>query len=131
MLRSDRFVPAPWWVNEYDSAVDSRQSECLTAYSPYHHAVAGASRPATLFTTDDLETRVNPLHARTGGQPLSERIAEEADFRAFLHRMVGKRWRSTGVPPTLCDLIPEVVAAGARGEARKTVANCLRRGSVR
>ena len=113
MLRYDRFQVAPWWLSEYGSAVDPKQFAYLRAYSPYHHVVTGTSYPATLFITGDADTRVDPLHARkmaalvqaanagdspillryhtkaghSGGQPLSERIAEEVDVLAFL------RWR--------------------------------------
>ena len=113
MLRYDRFLVAPFWVNEYGSAADPEQFEYLEGYSPYHHVVAGTSYPATLFITGDLDTRVDPLHARkmtarvqaanagaapillryhtkaghSGGQPLSQRIEEAVDVLAFL------RWR--------------------------------------
>ena len=113
MLRYDRFQVAPFWVSEYGSATDPKQFEYLRAYSPYHHVVAGTAYPATLYTTGDADTRVDPLHARkmaalvqaanagdspillryhtkaghAGGQPLSEQIEEAVDVLAFL------RWR--------------------------------------
>jgi prolyl oligopeptidase len=116
MLRYDRFLVAPWWVNEYGTAADPEQFEYLKAYSPYHHVVAGTAYPATLFLSGDADTRVDPLHARkmaalvqaanagdspillryrtksghAGGQPLSEWIAEEADILAFLWWGVGR-----------------------------------------
>ncbi len=116
MLRYDRFLVAPFWVSEYGSAADPEQFEYLKAYSPYHHVEAGTDYPATLFVTGDADTRVDPLHARkmtalvqaanageapillryytmtghSGGQPLSEQIAEEVDVLAFLRWRVGR-----------------------------------------
>jgi prolyl oligopeptidase len=113
MLRYDRFLVAPFWIAEYGSATDPGQFEYLRAYSPYHNVVAGISYPATLFRTGDLDTRVDPLHARkmtalvqaanagenpillryrteaghSGGLPLSKQVEDAVDLVSFL------RWR--------------------------------------
>ena len=36
----------------------------MHAYSPYHHVRDGTCYPATLFTTAEGDSRVDPLHAR-------------------------------------------------------------------
>jgi prolyl oligopeptidase len=114
MLRYDRFLGGPFWVNEYGSPADPEQFEYLKAYSPYHNVRAGTNYPATLFITGDADTRVDPLHARkmtalvqaanagnspillryhakvghSGALPLAARIEEDVDVLAFL------RWRA-------------------------------------
>ena len=64
MLRYHRFLIGALWIPEYGDPDDSEQFRVLAAYSPYHHVVDGTPYPATLITTAESDSRVDPLHAR-------------------------------------------------------------------
>ncbi|MBA3524611.1 MAG: S9 family peptidase, partial [Geodermatophilaceae bacterium] len=64
MVRYELFGLGRTWNDEYGTAADPQELDWLLGYSPYHHVVAGTAYPATLFTTFDADTRVDPLHAR-------------------------------------------------------------------
>lgn len=64
MLRYHRFDGGALWEPEYGCADEPQAFEYLWKYSPYHRVRDGVSYPATLITTADTDTRVNPLHAR-------------------------------------------------------------------
>ncbi|HYG10645.1 MAG TPA: prolyl oligopeptidase family serine peptidase, partial [Pyrinomonadaceae bacterium] len=115
MLRYQRFLIARLWIPEYGTADNPRHFAYLHAYSPYHRVVAGAKYPATLITTAESDSRVDPLHARkfaaalqaaTGaahpillrvetkaghgaGKPLTKQIAEATDVWSFLFWQLG------------------------------------------
>ncbi|MGH2560548.1 MAG: prolyl oligopeptidase family serine peptidase, partial [Thermomicrobiales bacterium] len=117
MLRYHHFSIAKLWIPEYGSAEDAAAFRWLYAYSPYHRVVDGTCYPATMLTTAEQDSRVDPLHARkmtallqaatSGGderpillraetqaghgvgKPLSKRIAEAADHLAFLGWQLG------------------------------------------
>jgi len=110
MVRYHKFLVAKFWVSEYGSSQDPDQFKYLHAYSPYHRVKAGTKYPAVLFITGDLDTRVDPLHARkmaallqsattsdravllryftkaghSGGRPMSKRIDDMVDEFSFL-----------------------------------------------
>jgi len=115
MLRYQNFQIARLWVPEYGSAEDAAQFKYLYAYSPYHHVKKGTAYPATLLTTADSDSRVDPMHARKmaallqastssdrpillrtetraghgAGKPLSKQIDEAADVYGFLIWQLG------------------------------------------
>ena len=115
MLRYQGFQIARLWVPEYGSAEDAAQFKYLRAYSPYHHVTKGTAYPATLLTTADSDSRVDPMHARKMaallqastssdrpillrtetraghgvGKPLSKQIDEAADVYGFLLWQLG------------------------------------------
>jgi prolyl oligopeptidase len=115
MLRYQRFLIARLWIPEYGTADDPRQFAYLRAYSPYHRVAAGAKYPATLITTAESDSRVDPLHARKfaaalqaasasahpillrvetraghgAGKPLTKQIAEATDVWSFLFWQLG------------------------------------------
>ena len=115
MLRYQNFQIARLWVPEYGSAEDPTQFRYLYAYSPYHHVRKGTAYPATLLTTADSDSRVDPMHARKmaallqastssdrpillrtevraghgAGKPLSKQIDEAADVYGFLLWQLG------------------------------------------
>jgi len=93
MLRYHKFLLARLWIPEYGSADDRAQFQYLRAYSPYHNLREGARYPATLVTTAESDTRVDPLHARkfaarlqaangTSGPPILVRIETRAGHGA-------------------------------------------------
>ena len=113
MLRYDRFLVAQYWVSEYGSATNPEQFPYLGAYSPYQHVEPGAQYPAVLMISGDLDTRVDPLHARkmtarlqasgssrpvlllyhtksghVGGLPLRQVIDDATDEYSFLYRQL-------------------------------------------
>jgi prolyl oligopeptidase len=115
MLRYQRFLIARLWIPEYGTADDPRQFKYLHAYSPYHRVAAGTKYPATLITTAESDTRVDPLHARKfaaalqaanggahpvllrvetkaghgAGKPLVKQVAEATDVWSFLFWQLG------------------------------------------
>lgn len=119
MIRFPQFLIARLWTSEYGDPDVAEEFEWLRAYSPYHHVEAGTDYPATLLTTAEGDSRVDPLHARKMaamlqwanqrpadrpvllrqegraghgvGKPVGKRAAEEADALAFLAAHVGLR----------------------------------------
>jgi prolyl oligopeptidase len=115
MLRYHRFLIAKLWIPEYGSADDPQQFKYLYAYSPYHRVRKGERYPATLITTAESDTRVDPLHARKfaaalqaanasenpillrvetkaghgAGKPLSKQLEEATDIWSFLFWQLG------------------------------------------
>ncbi|MGC4091408.1 MAG: prolyl oligopeptidase family serine peptidase [Polyangiaceae bacterium] len=115
MLRYPQFLLGKLWVSEYGSPEKEADFRALLAYSPYHRLRLGVRYPATLVTTADTDTRVDPLHARkfaaalqqaTGserpvllrversaghgaGTPLSKQIDELTDVYSFLFAELG------------------------------------------
>lgn len=110
MLRYQKFKVGSYWVTEYGSSDDAKQFLYLKRYSPYHNVRKGVHYPAVMFISGDFDTRVDPLHARkmaalmqastasdrpillkydtksghSGGKPVSQEIADEADELSFL-----------------------------------------------
>jgi prolyl oligopeptidase len=64
MLRYHRFLIGALWVPEYGDPDDPEQFAVIAAYSPYQHVVDDTPYPATLITTAESDSRVDPLHAR-------------------------------------------------------------------
>ena len=64
MIRFPQFLIARLWTSEYGDPDVEEEFGWLRAYSPYHHVVDGTCYPATLFTTAEGDSRVDPLHAR-------------------------------------------------------------------
>ncbi|SDC97580.1 prolyl oligopeptidase [Geodermatophilus telluris] len=64
MVRYERFGLGRTWNDEYGTADDPVELGWLLGYSPYHAVREGTAYPATLFTTFESDTRVDPLHAR-------------------------------------------------------------------
>lgn len=64
MVRYERFGLGRTWNDEYGTADDPVELGWLLGYSPYHAVRTGTAYPATLFTTFESDTRVDPLHAR-------------------------------------------------------------------
>jgi prolyl oligopeptidase len=64
MVRFPRFLIARLWTSEYGDPDVAKEFGWLHAYSPYHHVVDGTCYPATLFSTAEGDSRVDPLHAR-------------------------------------------------------------------
>lgn len=115
MLRYHDFEIARLWIPEYGSAEDAEQFRWLRAYSPYHHVSEGTCYPATLITTGESDSRVDPMHARKmaarlqaaqgcdrpillrveqkaghgQGKPLTKTIAEQTDVWSFIAWQLG------------------------------------------
>ena len=114
MIRFPLFRIARLWTTEYGSPDLPEEFAWLWAYSPYHHVQAGVEYPATLLTTGDSDSRVDPLHARKmtallqslrptrpvllrvdvaaghgAGKPLSKLVEEQRDVWTFLAWQLG------------------------------------------
>ena len=124
MVRYHRFRIAKLWIPEYGSSDDPAPFAWLYAYSPYHRVREGTCYPATLLTTGEQDSRVDPLHARKmaallqhatscgderpillraetqaghgQGKPLHKRVAEAADEWGFLGWQLGVGWQAAG-----------------------------------
>jgi prolyl oligopeptidase len=64
MIRFPQFLIARLWTSEYGDPDVAEEFAWLHAYSPYHHVTDGTCYPATLFSTAEGDSRVDPLHAR-------------------------------------------------------------------
>jgi len=112
MVRFPRFLIARLWIPEYGDPDVPEELAWLHAYSPYHQVVDGTCYPATLITTGEEDSRVDPCHARKmaarlqaatscgeaspvllrvesaaghgQGKPATKQIEERADVLAFL-----------------------------------------------
>lgn len=117
MLRVELDPNGAFNTTEFGMVKDRAQFDALYAYSPYHHVKPGEKYPAILLMTGANDGRVNPMHSRkfaaalqeaTGsGQPvylristksghgigssLDERIANYADWMAFLFDQLGMK----------------------------------------
>ena len=69
MVRFPRFLIARLWIPEYGDPDVPEELAWLHAYSPYHQVVDGTGYPATLVTTGEEDSRVDPCHARKYGRP--------------------------------------------------------------
>jgi prolyl oligopeptidase len=115
MLRYHHLRIARLWIAEYGDPEDPAQARWLYAYSPYHHVRAGLRYPATLLTTAEGDSRVDPMHARKmaarlqaatasdgpillrvessaghgQGKPRSKQLEEATDVWSFLFAQLG------------------------------------------
>jgi prolyl oligopeptidase len=113
MVRFPRFLIARLWIPEYGDPDLPEELAWLHAYSPYHQVVDGTAYPATLVTTGEEDSRVDPCHARKyaarlqaastnevllrveaaaghgQGKPAAKQIEERADVLAFLALSLG------------------------------------------
>src|SRR3546814_19339941 len=64
MVRFPRFLIARLWMPEYGDPDVAGDLAFVHAYSPYHQVVDGTCYPATLVTTGEEDSRVDPCHAR-------------------------------------------------------------------
>jgi prolyl oligopeptidase len=64
MVRFHHFLIARLWIPEYGDPDNPADFEWLHGYSPYHRVVDGVCYPATLLTTAESDSRVDPMHAR-------------------------------------------------------------------
>lgn len=121
MLRVELDPNGAFNITEFGTVKDPEQFKALFAYSPFHHVRDGVKYPAVLLSTGENDGRVNPaqsrkmaarLQAATAsdlpilfrstasaghgiGSALKDRIAEQADFLAFLFDQLGvdaSRW---------------------------------------
>ena len=114
MVRFPRFLIARLWIPEYGDPDVPEELAWLHAYSPYHQVVDGTAYPATLVTTGEEDSRVDPCHARKyaarlqaastnevllrvesaaghgQGKPATKQIEERADVLAFLTCAAGR-----------------------------------------
>jgi prolyl oligopeptidase len=64
MVRYHLFDDARVWIQEYGTAEDPEDFECLLAYSPYHQVHDKVPYPATMIVSGDSDQHCNSLHAR-------------------------------------------------------------------
>ena len=64
MVRFSKFGMALRWVHEYGDPAKEDELKNILKWSPYHNVKGGVEYPATLFTTAEKDTRVDPLHSR-------------------------------------------------------------------
>ncbi len=97
MIRFPEFLIAKLWTSEYGDPQVADEFGWLHAYSPYHHVVPGTRYPATLFTTAEGDTRVDPLHARKMAALVQAATACVAD-RPILMFQEGRAGHGVGKP---------------------------------
>ena len=97
MIRFPLFRIARLWTDEYGDPDVAEEFAWLHAYSPYHHVVDDTRYPATLFTTAEGDTRVDPLHARKMAA-LLQTTARGQDDRPILLFQEGRAGHGVGKP---------------------------------
>jgi prolyl oligopeptidase len=97
MLRYHRFLIGALWIPEYGDPDDPGQFRVLAAYSPYQHVADGTAYPATLITTAESDSRVDPLHARKFAARLQAATATP-DERPVLVRIEARAGHGVGKP---------------------------------
>jgi prolyl oligopeptidase len=97
MLRYHRFLIGALWVPEYGNPDDPEQFQVIAAYSPYQHIVDGTPYPATLITTAESDSRVDPLHARKFAARL-QAATSTPDERPVLVRIESRAGHGVGKP---------------------------------
>lgn len=96
MIRYHNFSIARLWIPEYGSAADAGEFKALWAYSPYHKVKPGTAYPATLFTTAESDSRVDPMHARKMAAAMQ--AAQSAKDRPILLWVETKAGHGAGKP---------------------------------
>ncbi|MGH9270172.1 MAG: prolyl oligopeptidase family serine peptidase, partial [Ilumatobacteraceae bacterium] len=97
MVRFPQFLIARLWTDEYGDPEVAEEFGWLHAYSPYHRVVGGTCYPATLFTTAEGDTRVDPLHARKMAA-LLQAATSCGDDRLILLLQEGRAGHGVGKP---------------------------------
>jgi prolyl oligopeptidase len=97
MLRFPQFLIARLWTDEYGDPDVADEFAWLHAYSPYHHVVDGTAYPATLFSTAEGDTRVDPLHARKMAARLQAASSAQEE-RPILLYQEGRAGHGVGKP---------------------------------
>ena len=100
MIRFPQFLIARLWTDEYGDPDVAEEFAWLHAYSPYHHVVDGTCYPATLFTTAEGDTRVDPLHARKMAALLQAARRARTSARSCCSRRAGPATASASRSPS-------------------------------
>lgn len=97
MIRFPQFLIARLWTSEYGDPDVAEEFGWLHAYSPYHHVHEGTCYPATLFSTAEGDSRVDPLHARKMAA-LVQAATACGDERPILLFQEGRAGHGVGKP---------------------------------
>ncbi len=97
MLRYQLFLIGALWVPEYGDPAQTADFAVLHAYSPYHHVQPGTDYPATIITTAESDSRVDPMHARKFAAALQAATASPDD-RPVLLRIETRAGHGVGKP---------------------------------
>jgi prolyl oligopeptidase len=97
MLRYRRFLIGALWIPEYGDPDDPEQFAVIARYSPYHHVAEGTAYPATLVTTAESDSRVDPMHARKFAARLQAATAMPEE-RPVLVRIETRAGHGVGKP---------------------------------
>ena len=125
MVRFPQFLIARLWTSEYGDPDVAEEFGWLHAYSPYHHVTDGTAYPATLFSTAEGDSRVDPCtparwprscrrrrRARTSGRSSCSRRTAPATASASRSPSAPTNW------PTACRSWPGSSASRCRGDGR-------------
>jgi prolyl oligopeptidase len=97
MLRYHLFLIGALWVPEYGDPADADDFAVLHAYSPYHHVREDTPYPATIITTAESDSRVDPMHARKFAAALQAATATPEE-RPILLRIEARAGHGVGKP---------------------------------
>lgn len=78
VLRSELSPNGVFNVEEFGTVADPEMFQVLHAYSPYHNVRDGVAYPAVLFTTGELDPRVEAWHAKKMTARLQAATSSEA-----------------------------------------------------
>jgi prolyl oligopeptidase len=99
MVRFPEFLIARLWIPEYGDPDIPEELVWLHAYSPYHQVVDGTAYPATLVTTGEEDSRVDPCHARKMAARL-QAATSQGDEHPILLRVEAAAGHGQGKPAT-------------------------------
>jgi prolyl oligopeptidase len=97
MVRYHLFRIARLWIPEFGVPDVAEEFGWLYASSPYHHVIDGTCYPATLITTGEEDSRVDPNHARKMVARLQE-ATSCGDTRPILLRLESRAGHGQGKP---------------------------------
>ena len=97
MVRFPDFLIARLWTDEYGDPDVAEEFGWLWSYSPYHHVREGERYPATIFTTAEGDSRVDPLHARKMAAMMQWAAADQHE-RPILLLQEGRAGHGVGKP---------------------------------
>jgi prolyl oligopeptidase len=79
MLRFQNFLVGRFWVGEYGCAENEEDFHYIKDYSPYHQVDESVKYPAIMFISGDLDTRVDPLHARKMAALMQTKVKDDSN----------------------------------------------------
>lgn len=108
MLRYHQFSIASLWIPEFGSAENPDQFDFIYAYSPYHNVKSFTDYPATIYTTSEYDTRVDPLHACKMTALMQKKTSSDRPVVLRYEQQTGHTGKSKAVSQKIATLVDEL-----------------------